>query len=790
MEKELELLKTDNPKLKSLGDWIAMNFIVFLAYFFFAKLGSLFATPPGYATILWPSAGIAVFAMMYLGKDVWPGIFLGSFLYNFILINQTLPDISQFSLIDFLTCIVIGLGAFLQAFIGSLLVRNILRNKESYYSSKNILIMLLMIGPASCLINSTIGVSILFFAGRITSFQYLESWLTWFVGDAIGVMVFTPACFILLTPIYCINWNRKLLAILPLVIAFSASVIAYSVVMKNEKMHATLKFDNAANELVSKLNNKFQDYSNLLYSLKSFHYSSASVDTEEFSTFSNTLMELSGAVFAIAWAPRVNNENLAAFSAKMKKKFPEFDVVEKNQLGDFTNVAKRSFYLPVVFVEPFADGRDQALGFDLISQLDRRTAILSSIEKGNIVTSSPVNLISDDEEKKSVILFLPIFKNKIKSFENFEGVYLTAIRMEDVFHIVNPGLIDLFDTLTFADITDTVKPQELYHYEDKNSRDNHDGIHWTQKISFGERIFELKAFITKSKLYAGLTWPIWLTLTFGMFLTGILSAFVLVIFGRSRLLEIEIEKNTKEIRIQREHAEHINRFKSLGIMAGGVAHEINNPLMIIAGNATVLAKILEKENVHNPRAFESIGKINKTVERISRIVKGLLALSRDPSQDPFETNQFKNIVDYGMLLLSEKYRAFGVTLKQTGEIDLPINCKFAQIAQVLTALLQNSLDAVRNLDNPWVEVSCIDLGEEVEISVMDSGTGLSQEVQEKIFTPFFTTKDVGEGTGLGLSISKGIIESHGGSLVFDPTSPHTRFIITLPKHQAKVLNFG
>jgi len=789
MEKDLELLNSDNPKLKSLGDWIAMNFIVFISYFLFAKLGSTFAVPPGYATILWPSAGIAVFAMMYIGKEIWPGIFLGSFFYNFILIYQTIPSASHMTFMEFVTCTVIGVGAFLQAFVGSLLVKNLLKNKESYYSSKNIIIMLMLIGPASCLINSTIGTSFLFFAGKVSSFQFLESWLTWFVGDAIGVMVFAPACFILLTPIYCENWNRKLFAILPLVIAFFASIVAYSVVMNTEKNQATLKFDNAANELVTKLNNKFQDYSNLLYSLKSLHYSSTSVNAEEFNTFSTLLMELSGAVFAIAWAPKVNIEDLNHFKAKMKKNFPNFDVVERNQLGDFTSVAKRNFYLPVVYVEPFSDRRDKAMGFDLISQMDRRIAILSSIERGNIVTSSPIHLVSDDEEKKSVILFLPIFKDKIKSFEKFEGVYLTAIRMDDVFHVINPGLINQFDRLSFSDITDNINPQNLYNYVDSATEKINEGINWSQKMSFGERIFELKAFTTKSKLYAGLTWPIWMTLTFGMSLTGILSAFVLVIFGRSRLLEIEIEKNTKEIQIQRQHAEHINRFKSLGIMAGGVAHEINNPLMIITGNATVLSKILEKENVNNPRALESIGKINKTVERISRIVKGLLALSRDPSQDPFETNQFKNIVDYGMLLLSEKYRAYGVTLKQTGEIDLLINCKFAQIAQVLTALLQNSLEAVRNLDNPWVEVSCIDQGEEVEISVKDSGTGLTQEVQDKIFTPFFTTKDVGEGTGLGLSISKGIIESHGGALVFDPTSPHTRFVITLPKHQAKVLSF-
>lgn len=789
MEKDLELLRLSNETEWTLGDFIAKNLAMAFIYFFFSKLASYFSVPPGYATAIWPSAGIAVFALIYWGKQLWFGIFLGSALVNFLITTQNLTLIHSLTLFDFFLCVSIGLGAALQAYIGSILSQNLFKTESDYLSDKKIILNLLLIGVFCCFINSTLSVSLLLATGKINAQNYLESWLTWYSGDVMGVMVFTPACFILLTPIYCSNWNRKLFAILPLAIAFSAAIVAYSIVNSTEENEATAKFDSSANELVSRLNNKFQDYSNLLYSLKSFHYSSSDVDNEEFSNFSTTLMELSGSVFAIAWAPKVNQEDVSRFKTQMKKKHSQYEIIERNELGDFTSVANRNFYVPVVYVEPFDEGRNAALGFDLMSQMDRRMAILSSIEKGNIVTSSPVNLISDSDSKKSIMMFLPVFKGKFKSFEKFEGIYLAAIRMDDVFRIINPGLISQFDKLVFTDITDNYNPQALYNFEDESFKQSEIGVSWSQKVSFGERIYELQAFSTKNKLFKGLTWPVWMTLTFGMSLTGILSAFVLVIFGRSRQLEIEIEKNSYEIKIQREHAEQINRFKSLGIMAGGVAHEINNPLMIITGNATVLARILEKENVRNPRALESIGKINKTVERISRIVKGLLALSRDPSQDPFESQEFRKIVDYGMLLLSEKFKAYGVTLKQIGEIDLTLNCKVAQIAQVLTALLQNSLEAVRNLNNPWVEIQCLDKGNEVEIRITDSGTGLDLEVQEKIFTPFFTTKDVGEGTGLGLSISRGIVETHGGTLVFDPKSPHTRFIITLPKLQAKVLNF-
>jgi C4-dicarboxylate-specific signal transduction histidine kinase len=112
-----------------------------------------------------------------------------------------------------------------------------------------------------------------------------------------------------------------------------------------------------------------------------------------------------------------------------------------------------------------------------------------------------------------------------------------------------------------------------------------------------------------------------------------------------------------------------------------------------------------------------------------------------------------------------------------------IEARSYQIVQVLVNLLNNAHDAIQNQKEKWIRVEMMDLGNCIELAVTDSGPGIPEKIREKMFQPFFTTKDVKYGTGLGLSISMGIIHQHHGSLVFDEENAFTRFLLRLPKKQ-------
>lgn len=232
---------------------------------------------------------------------------------------------------------------------------------------------------------------------------------------------------------------------------------------------------------------------------------------------------------------------------------------------------------------------------------------------------------------------------------------------------------------------------------------------------------------------------------------------------------------------------HQSRLASLGEMAGGIAHEINNPLSIISSKATLIQLILNVENPQLDRAKIELGKLIETTFRIASIVKGLLTFARGDKDADFQNIAVEDVLHDVSLLCSEKAKARGIGLEFVSEKSLVVQGRSVQIAQVMMNLINNSMDAVVALSNPWIKVEArlIENGDKVRFSVTDSGLGLNPLQLEKLMQPFFTTKTVGQGTGLGLSISKGLVEKHGGSLNYDNNSKNTRFYFDLKYAESK-----
>jgi signal transduction histidine kinase len=225
-----------------------------------------------------------------------------------------------------------------------------------------------------------------------------------------------------------------------------------------------------------------------------------------------------------------------------------------------------------------------------------------------------------------------------------------------------------------------------------------------------------------------------------------------------------------------------SKMSSLGEMAAGIAHEINNPLAIIQGKSSLIASCVDGPEVDRPRVKKLSADIDRTVMRVVRIIKGLRAFSREGSRDAFELKSVAVLLEETLSFCSERFKGNGVKLiVDSVEPELTMECQPPQISQVILNLLNNSFDAVQVLPEKWVRLEVRDLGASIEISVTDSGSGIPEAIRAKILQPFFTTKEVGKGTGLGLSISAGIMKSQGGRLSLDEASAHTRFVIVMPK---------
>jgi two-component system sensor histidine kinase DctS len=236
----------------------------------------------------------------------------------------------------------------------------------------------------------------------------------------------------------------------------------------------------------------------------------------------------------------------------------------------------------------------------------------------------------------------------------------------------------------------------------------------------------------------------------------------------------------KQLEEQRARQIAASRMASLGEMAGGVAHEINNPLAIISGYAGRLSDVLNQNPIPRDKALDIVSRIDTTTIRIATIIKGLRAISRDGEFDEKEVVSLSVIVADTMSLCAERFISKGVYVETKVDPGLVVFCRSVQISQVLLNLLTNAFFSVSKSPGGNILIEAKLRGDWVEIAVTDSGEGVPAHHREKIFEPFFTTKPIGSGTGLGLSIGVSIVRDHGGELILDSNAEKTRFVFRLP----------
>lgn len=243
----------------------------------------------------------------------------------------------------------------------------------------------------------------------------------------------------------------------------------------------------------------------------------------------------------------------------------------------------------------------------------------------------------------------------------------------------------------------------------------------------------------------------------------------------------------QELVEQRKIAFHNSKLASIGSLAAGVGHEINNPLAIIRGYMSIIRKMafegrgLSKEDIEG-----FANKINMSVDRIANIVSGLRAFSRSDFDSKTRFNITEAIEEY-ISMIKEIYSKEGIDITQSGigfDEDIYINGNRGKIQQVLMNFLSNAKDATLGQKKRIINIIATVENGNFKLQVSDNGPGVPEEVVDRVFDPFFTTKDVGQGTGIGLSISQGIIDEHGGEIKLLSDSEMTTFQISLPTVKA------
>ena len=254
------------------------------------------------------------------------------------------------------------------------------------------------------------------------------------------------------------------------------------------------------------------------------------------------------------------------------------------------------------------------------------------------------------------------------------------------------------------------------------------------------------------------------------------------------LVEVQaVGRDNTEVRRSQQQLTQSAKMATLGEMATGLAHEINQPLNVMRMAIVNVLKRLDSGNVQIDYLTEKLQRIDAQVQRAARVVDHMRVFGRrsEVEQQPFDPAQ---AVEGTLSLLSEGLRGKGVEVRLTQE-EIPVQVKgyVDQLEQVLINLMVNARDALlsqreKNPElRPWIAVHTEHDSRHVRIWVEDNGGGIDPRLLERIFEPFFTTKPIGVGTGLGLSVSYGIVENMGGRLSVSNGEHGARFCVELPR---------
>lgn len=234
--------------------------------------------------------------------------------------------------------------------------------------------------------------------------------------------------------------------------------------------------------------------------------------------------------------------------------------------------------------------------------------------------------------------------------------------------------------------------------------------------------------------------------------------------------------NERTLESERAKSIHSAKLASLGEMSASVAHEINNPLAVISATLQLIKKFKD-----DPIKFDSkVETLKKSVERISKIVNGLRKFSKTTNKSHYKEVYIKDVLDEAINFVDYKIKKYELNFKFTVQNNFMIYCDPVELEQVIINLINNSVDAVKNDQDKWIDLKCFVQNEINTLQIIDSGHGISKAEEDKIFQPFYTTKQLGEGTGLGLSITKGILDQHKAKIFINHDHNNTCFEIHFP----------
>jgi diguanylate cyclase (GGDEF)-like protein/PAS domain S-box-containing protein len=507
---------------------ILYSFALVLIYIIAGKLGLMLAVPPGYASSIFPPAGIAIAATYIAGKRTLPAIFLGSLLLNFW-IGYSAHQ--QISLIGIEIAVFIALASCVQAWCGGIWLRHKIAYPTTLDAPKDV-IRFLLYAPVICLISATLSNAGLLALGQLGQHEFISSWLSWWVGDFLGLMVMLPLTLVLLGEPRKL-WRKRLRTVaVPMLVLFAMLVAAYVTASKWERKESLTEFDSLASQLSEQLRIRLESQEAVLAQISGlFTYQKSEITKQDFSNFVKVTLDKYPMIYAIEWVPKVSHEQRSTFEKKMQRDFPGFEIREPDPDNLWRVAGKRPYYFPLTFIEPATAQTQRIMGFDLASMENRKVTIMQAFKNNTAAVTEPIKLYLYSGQATGLLLMYPVHGY------SSDGVVQTVLVAKDFFG-------ELFaDAEALINVRLVEQESNMPVYD--SVVDQHSDVLFTRYFIFGTKHYRLDISPSAKYFAQHRGWQSWSMLVVGIFCTGLVGAILLIGTGyTARVLTLVDEKTT------------------------------------------------------------------------------------------------------------------------------------------------------------------------------------------------------------------------------------------------------
>lgn len=749
-------------------------------------LGLKLAIPPGFATSVWPAAGVALAFAFARGPWTLPGVFVGSAAVS---LAHGWPRATD----QWMICAAIAAGATLQAWAGARLLRRFVEPDDPLENNRSVVAVVMLGGPVASVVNASVSVATLSRVGAIEWPRVWITWWTWWAGDTIGAAVVAPAVLLMLARGDAVSRRRLAVVVVPLLAVLATVVFFFSTVraVEDDKRRAAAREN--AKRLRAGIEQQVRFIEEAVLGLERFLHATGEPSADDFAEFSSGALQRHDALQALEWVPRVSAAQRTSFEQVARAVTADFAIRERAADGRMRTAGAREEYYPVLHVAPLR-GNEPALGYDLASQSDRAAGLMASASSGAPTITAPISLVQDVGPQPGFLLFAPVYDSRPAALPapyvdvraQLRGFALAVVRAQD---LAQAAAVQLGSSAAVLSLRDAQTPGEAGVLLSGGARESMYAVE--DEFPMAGRNWRMRYVPTPGEMLGAAGHHSYLLLLACTMFVAVLGMLLLLVTGQSAAVQREVVARTQQMRTAMAEAERASRAKSEFL--AGMSHELRTPLNSILGFTRRVSRS-EKASL-SARSQDALSRVIANGEHLLALIEGVLDVARVESGRTVvacETLDVQALFDdlRGQFMDEAAHR--GTELRT--EVEAGAEQLYGdplRIRQIMINLVTNAIKFtadgtinVRARPEPHKEVAGIVL------EVADTGAGIANEAQSQLFDKFFQARNQmaasRKGTGLGLALVKELVVLHGGDVsVQSEVGRGSTFRIWLPEQGAE-----